>query len=52
LELTVPWREMAGMRDKLIHAYEEVDVEIVMKTVREDIPVIAPRIGALLQRIS
>ena len=34
----VPWTVMAGMRDKLIHAYDEVDVEEVWRTVTRDIP--------------
>lgn len=28
---TIPWKLMAGMRDKLIHAYDEVDLEEVWK---------------------
>jgi uncharacterized protein with HEPN domain len=35
---SVPWAEMAGMRDRLIHGYDSVDVEVVWDTVVRDLP--------------
>ncbi len=34
----IPWREIVGMRNRLVHAYFEVDVERVWETVQRDIP--------------
>jgi uncharacterized protein with HEPN domain len=34
----IPWREMAAIRDKLIHDYYEINPEVLWKTIREDIP--------------
>lgn len=34
----IPWSLMAGMRDNLIHEYDEVDLEEVWKTSDKDIP--------------
>ena len=34
----IPWTAMAGMRDKLIHDYEGVDVERVWLTLQTSIP--------------
>ena len=34
----IPWKDMAGMRDKVIHEYFGVDLKRVWRTVKKDIP--------------
>ena len=34
----IPWREITGTRDRLIHSYPDVNLDIVWQTVTEDLP--------------
>lgn len=45
----VPWKEMAGFRDKLSHEYFGVDLKVVWQTLKEDIPLLKPAISQLLK---
>jgi len=47
----IPWKEMAGMRDKLIHEYHGVDLEIVWEVIIKRLPNLKPLFEKIIREI-
>lgn len=43
----IPWGGIYGMRNAIAHGYFSVDLDVVWKTVCEDLPVLAEQVGAV-----
>ncbi len=46
----IPWQAIVGMRNRVVHAYFDIDADIVWTTAREEIPVLRGAIQRLLDQ--
>ena len=44
----IPWRGIVGMRNRLVHAYFDIDYPLVWKTVRHELPDLIARLETLV----
>ena len=44
----IPWRDMAGMRDRIIHGYDNVDLRLMWDVVKQEIPQIKSQLEQIL----
>ena len=44
----IPWREIVGMRHRLVHAYFDIDLRLVWETVERDLPALIAQLEPLV----
>ena len=44
----IPWRDIVGMRNRLVHAYFDIDLPVVWGTVCDDLPALIARLEPLI----
>lgn len=49
--INIEWKEIAGMRDKLIHHYFSIDFEIVWDVIKNEIPVLKENIEKIINLV-
>lgn len=47
----LPWPSMVSMRNRLIHDYDQVDLDVVWHTVTLDLPPLVPQLERLIEAI-
>ena len=47
----IPWRQMAGLRDVLIHDYDEVDLEQIWEVITNDINILEKQVKTIISQV-
>ncbi len=48
---TIPWANLIGMRNRLIHGYFAIDPDVVHSVVRDKLPAMLPTLRTLPERL-
>jgi len=45
---SIPWRQIIGMRNRLVHGYESVDLDVLWDTIEDDLPPLIAELERIL----
>ncbi len=48
----IPWQEIVGMRNHIVHGYFDLNADIVFDAIKNDIPILLPIIQAAINKVS
>jgi len=48
----IPWADIAGMRNRLVHAYFDINLEIVWQTIRQDLPPLVEKLESAIHALA
>lgn len=45
---SIPWQDISGMRNRLIHAYFDIDLDVLWSTITKDLPLLKTELEGIL----
>lgn len=47
----IPWHAIVSMRNRLIHAYGDIDLDIVWQVVKENLPILIEQLKVIISNL-
>lgn len=44
----IPWRQIYGLRNRIVHGYDDVQLNIIWETIQEDLPILLNEFEAIM----
>jgi uncharacterized protein with HEPN domain len=49
---SIPWHQIYGLRNRIVHGYDHVNMIIVWETITDDLPILHKNLETILQQLS